>query len=49
MPNQVKRIMYARDKVAKAITELEKGAANRALDDEHFHPQAAGAGTTSKA
>lgn len=37
LPNQVKRIVYARDKVAEAITELEKGAANGELDDEHFH------------
>ncbi|HET7506234.1 MAG TPA: hypothetical protein VFK02_34680, partial [Kofleriaceae bacterium] len=37
MPNQVKRIVYARDKVAEQIDELEKGAANGQLDDEHFH------------
>jgi hypothetical protein len=37
MPNQVKRIVYARDKVNDAIAELEKGAANGQLDEEHFH------------
>jgi hypothetical protein len=37
MPNQVKRIVYARDKVVEQIDELEKGAANGQLDDEHFH------------
>src|SRR5258705_13140396 len=37
VPQQVKRIVYARDKVAAAIDELEKGAANGQLDDEHFH------------
>jgi len=37
VPNQVKRIVYARDKVAEAITELENSAANGQLDDDHFH------------
>jgi hypothetical protein len=37
VPNQVKRIVYARDKVVEAISELEKGAANGQLDDDHFH------------
>jgi hypothetical protein len=37
MPNQVKRIVYARDKVIEKIDELEKGAENGQLDDEHFH------------
>ena len=37
VPNQVKRTVYARDKVFEAIAELEKGAANGQLDDDHFH------------
>jgi hypothetical protein len=37
VPNQVKRIVYARDKVLESIAELEKGAANGQLDDDHFH------------
>lgn len=39
VPQQVKRIIYARDKVAEAIDELEKGAKNGQLDDDHFHHQ----------
>src|SRR5882762_6081935 len=37
VPQQVKRIVYARDKIVEAIAELEKGAKNGQLDDDHFH------------
>jgi hypothetical protein len=37
VPQPVKRIVYARDKVVAQIAELEKGAANGQLDDTNFH------------